>query len=82
MNVIDDRETNNINLCNVKPGGAFMWREFICIRMDIPSELFKAVASAIGADEIPIMIITSGQVVVIDRLTFVEPIKLEAHIVG
>ena len=81
VKVIDDRNDCK-NLCNIEIGECFIWKEELYQRIVFPSVMDKAFVEATAPDEIPCIHIEVGLLVGIDRSAIVEPVDVEAHIVG
>ena len=79
IEVVDDRLGPDINLCNVEPGGTFLWDEYPCIRLDFGAN--AKIAEGVADEHVPCMVLTSGQYVDIGRLALVTPIKVKITIV-
>lgn len=79
MKIYDDRYNNDKKLCEIELGGYFVFespiRHFVGRRIesDLSIDVFD--------DELPVMVMETGEVVGIDRDRLVEPIKAELHIV-
>lgn len=77
IKVTDNRLGPETNLCEIEPGGTFIWNEYPCMRLDYGQYKFEPMKE----DHIPCITIASGQYVEIGRLAWVVPIRAELMII-
>ena len=75
--IIDDRN-ETVFLENIEPGAFLWWNEYLCRRL---KDGVRGQTVFNSYYEIPVEIMSSGEVISMDPKKLVEPIKCELHIV-
>lgn len=79
IKITDKRLGPEVNLCEIEPGGTFVWNEYPMVRIDFGGN--TAMVGGVKEDHIPCMTLAAGQYIDIGRLAWVTPIKVEMSIV-
>ena len=75
--IIDDRN-EAVFLESIEPGGFLSWNEYLCRRLQ---DGVRGQTVFNSYCEIPVEIMSSGEVISMDPKKMVEPVKCELHIV-
>lgn len=73
LKVHDGRKTNEIRLHEVEQGGFFIWETYVCRRINEMGS-FDGTLALDDPDDLPIMLMTTGELYALSRDRWVEPI--------
>lgn len=82
--IIYDKDDGQVQLKKIEPGASFIWDgEYVCKRLNINGsyDIYDMQQHKLS-EGIPAIVVSSGELAVFEPETWVEPAKVEHHVIG